>query len=221
MPDRASGVPASGFALWIVLESILTADDAVGVVETLAASVGRQLGIRTGIYSAGAPRASSISMILVWAVRNCAGHSSKVINQFFEEVLPRTRGFTGLRVGANRCSIGSSAHARVHRKKRRCISREPRFFRARAGSPRTTSIRKPKGTVLPRTRGFTGREAERGDEARGSSAHARVHRTLDHAGGHLGFFRARAGSPSCSSIARIRVSVLPRTARVHRGTSSP
>ena len=33
-------------------------------------------------------------MILFQVVRNYAGRSSRVINGFFEEVLPRTRGFT-------------------------------------------------------------------------------------------------------------------------------
>jgi hypothetical protein len=170
--------------------------------------------------------------MIFWAVRNCAGHSSEVINRFLEEVLPRTRGFTGLLVVGDLGVDGSSAHARVHRGRSRQDSRTRGFFRARAGSPRATSAKAVRAMVLPRTRGFTMQHATKLADQRvlprtrgftdrcagryrpvqGSSAPARVHPSKDLASVYrLRFFRARAGSPTASPGLVKSASVLPRT----------
>jgi hypothetical protein len=107
---------------------------------------------------------------------------------------------------------GSSAHARVHRRRRGLAGVRCRFFRARAGSPQLQKVSPEIFKVLPRTRGFTGiRPATVGGE-KGSSAHARVHRAANCGTlGHGRFFRARAGSPSLLALDLGQQMVLPRT----------
>ena len=151
-------------------------------------------------------------MILFWAVRDCAGHSSKVINRFLEEVLPRTRGFTAVVLIDDRQAAGSPAHAWVHRYRSGRPRTLRRFSRARAGSPGRMGTGFTTRKVLPRTRGFTNRGVRPRPDHQGSPAHARVHRACrfrdrrDHR-----FFRARAGSPVFIVPMSLKQKVLPRT----------
>jgi hypothetical protein len=116
----------------------------------------------------------------------------KTISGFFEEVLPRTRGFTG------------NSDPRIHR--------DIRFFRARAGSPGGNLTNAQMAAVLPRPRGFTGPHHGVGGQHDGSSAHARVHRRGSISSRRdRGFSRARAGSPSTRTMSPTPSWVLPRT----------
>jgi hypothetical protein len=77
---------------------------------------------------------------------------------FFQEVLPRKRGFTddGVLLGGG--TVGSSAHTRVHRVTERRRRSWSGFFRARAGSPPWQALAFCCDWVLPRTRGFLPRD---------------------------------------------------------------
>ena len=148
----------------------------------------------------------------VRVVRDCAGHPTKGINRFLEEVLPRTRGFTVSRALSRSKYDGSSAHARVHRSMRTSPTVRQWFFRARAGSPWSSPFEVPLTMVLLRTRGFTGQRDGMVRALRGSSAHARVHRRCGMSScSSSRFFRARAGSPGLSYADACKLMVLPRT----------
>jgi hypothetical protein len=91
-------------------------------------------------------------MILVWAVRNCAGHSSKVINRFLEEVF-RARAGSPTLYSESFAPRSVLPHARVHRWRAPLFPTIRRFFRARAGSPYEERWWLQGYMVLPRTRG--------------------------------------------------------------------
>ena len=122
-----------------------------------------------------------------WPWLNCVGLFS---------VLPRTRGFTPDASPDHAGHGGSSAHARVHRRRRKSMPGMAGFFRARAGSPTST---KGRGVQYPGGSSAHARVHRRccrpGAGPGRSFAHARVHRALLQASrARYWLFRARAGS---------------------------
>ncbi len=146
------------------------------------------------------------------AVHDCAGDWCIVIKGFCEEVLPRTRGFTGLVDAGRRQRPGSPAHARVHRRRTARLASRRWLSRARAGSPFSVTPAPVAPPALPRTRGFTPGLRQQHHHARGASAQARVHRRSCYGCRCPGrFSRARAGSPARYSPSPGLFQALPRT----------
>jgi hypothetical protein len=108
------------------------------------------------------------------------------------EVLPRTRGFTGVRTGRRGDENGSPAYARVHPSCRSGAGSARWFSRVRAGSPIASRVVMVPRSVLLRPRWFTDVDAGHDLIRWGSPAHARVHRRYcPRAPGRGRFFRAR------------------------------
>jgi hypothetical protein len=122
------------------------------------------------------------------------------------------RGFTRQLHARGLGQVGYSADARVHLNTSSRTAQASRFFRARAGSPPAANAVKSNGSVLPRTRGFTGDDVAKAAVDPGSSTYARVHRPMCSRSQRCSWFlRARAGSPLEAKAGQPKPPVLPRT----------
>ncbi len=163
-----------------------------------------------------------MSVALFRAVHPRTGGCSIVIKGFYEEAVPRTRGFTGRDLHAGRPVHGCPAHARVHLIMSARSASSPRLSRARAGSPDRVILKLAGLQAVPRTHGFT-------------------HIALGRGARRSGWSRARAGSPALYAVGLMAIPAVPRTrgftharpgaaggrqgcpahARVHRRRASP